>query len=325
MNFSRSIRIAFRPLLGEASTSRIQAPIRFRPLNASMRLHSSAKVMVEDVKDGKQIATESAEDPKLSDEVTTEAKIVSEADPVSPGSVEELPTMPGQVGLDTELPKETPISAFALPTMTPGEALPESFRASQIASLPGATVQRGTYRPSDTERKTNHKLHVQATRNNCIITLTTHDGSVMKRESSGSIGFKKAARSGYESAYRVGMSMFQHIETNQRSWGIYNIDIIWKGFGQGREAVYRALLSSEGTQVRNLVRRISDNTALKVGGTRPRKRRSEFLSRNTIGFMTALLTLSFCLPKQCCKIPHAHVFISQHFKEESRIKWIPNL
>lgn len=262
MNVSRSIRMAFRPLLGEASTSRLQAPIKFQPLNVSMRLHSSTKVMVEEVTDAKQVPAESVEE-------------VTEAKQVPTESVEEPIAA-------TDLPKQTPISAFSLPTMTPDEALPESFRASQTA-LPGTAIQRGAYKPDSSAREQrNHKLHVQATRNNCIITLTSHDGSVMKRESGGSIGFKKAARSGYESAYRVAMSMFQHIETNRSAWRIANIDIIWKGFGQGREAVYRALLSSEGTQIRNLVRRISDNTALKIGGTRPKKRRSEY-------FLTAYL------------------------------------
>lgn len=273
MNVSRSIRMAFRPLLGEASTSRLQAPMRIQPLNASMRLHSSAKVMSDDVKGAKQVTIEPTQEPTSSEQVIIEAN-----DSVDPK------TVTPEAAAETKIPQETPISAFALPTMAPGEALPESFRASQMASLPlpGSAGRKVPFRSSTGEGKQEakpHKLHVQATRNNCIITLTSHDGSVMKRESSGSIGFKKAARSGYESAYRVAMSMFQHIETNSRPWRIQTIEIIWKGFGQGREAVYRALLSSEGTQVRNLVRRVSDNTALKIGGTRPKKRRSELFAQ----------------------------------------------
>ncbi|PWN34064.1 translational machinery component [Meira miltonrushii] len=277
MNVSRSLRMAIRPLMGEASTSRLQAPIRFHNLNASMRLHSSAKVMVDDVKDAKQVTLDSTEQPTSPEQTTSselptiEAEDIVDADKVeAEAAAESTSSEETAIEAETEMPKETPISAFSLPTMAPGEALPESFRASQMSALPGSASQRVPYRTGEQKP---HKLHVQATRNNCIITLTGHEGSVMKRESSGSIGFKKAARSGYESAYRVAISMFQHIETNKSPWRIQGIDIIWKGFGQGREAVYRALLSSEGTQIRNLVRRISDNTALKVGGTRPRKRR----------------------------------------------------
>lgn len=265
-----------------------------------MRLHSSAKVLADDVSDNKQVSAESVEEPTLSEQKDLEEKI--------------------------QTSKNSSVSAFSLPTMAPNDALPESFRASQI-EFPNPTTPRKSFQSYSGQPK-HHKLHVQATRNNCIITLTTHDGSVMKRESGGSIGFKKAARSGYESAYQVAMSIFQQIEANRIKWRLANIDLIWKGLGQGREAVYRALLSSEGTQIRNLIRKMSDNTPLKIGGTRPKKRRSEYSA--CVGtfrgkrILTSFSTFSILF--SAVKLLFRTRLYSYHsILQNDRIEWIPQL
>lgn len=36
------------------------------------------------------------------------------------------------------------------------------------------------------------------------------------------------------------------------------LEIIWKGFGQGRDAVFRTLMSGEGDEIKGLVRRVTD-------------------------------------------------------------------
>lgn len=51
------------------------------------------------------------------------------------------------------------------------------------------------------------------------------------------------------------------------------IELVLKGFGPGREAVVAALTTSRADRVRNLIRRITDATPIKIGGTRPKKRR----------------------------------------------------
>lgn len=54
-----------------------------------------------------------------------------------------------------------------------------------------------------------------------------------------------------------------------------NIELTLKfdGFGPGRDAVYRALLTQEGEPTAKLVRWITDCTPLKIGGTRAKKMR----------------------------------------------------
>jgi small subunit ribosomal protein S11 len=49
------------------------------------------------------------------------------------------------------------------------------------------------------------------------------------------------------------------------------VDLFLKGFGQGREALQKALLSGEGDNVRVLVGSVTDRTPIKIGGTRSKK------------------------------------------------------
>ncbi|KAH8106285.1 hypothetical protein BXZ70DRAFT_1004550 [Cristinia sonorae] len=51
------------------------------------------------------------------------------------------------------------------------------------------------------------------------------------------------------------------------------VNLFLKGFGQGRDAVHKALISSEGEVVRNAISRVTDITPAKIGGTRAKKRR----------------------------------------------------
>jgi len=55
--------------------------------------------------------------------------------------------------------------------------------------------------------------------------------------------------------------------------GRIEVELFFKGFGQGRDALHKALLTSEGEKVRPLVITVTDRTAIKIGGTRAPKRR----------------------------------------------------
>lgn len=50
-------------------------------------------------------------------------------------------------------------------------------------------------------------------------------------------------------------------------------EIVFKGFGHGKQAFFAAMMSSEGRQVRSLVWKFQDRTPLKMGGTRSKKAR----------------------------------------------------
>lgn len=118
-----------------------------------------------------------------------------------------------------------------------------------------------------------HRLFVNASRNNTILTLTSPSGDPLASASGGSVGFKKAARSGYEAGYRAAFAMFGKINEFKDAWRISHLEVLWNGFGQGREAVYRAMLAGEGQATKNLISKMTDNTPVKIGGVRPKKRR----------------------------------------------------
>ncbi|BGP46174.1 hypothetical protein JCM10450v2_002014 [Rhodotorula kratochvilovae] len=204
-------------------------------------------------------------------------------------------------------------AAPAAPTPLPGSAvLPEAFRAPASAPSPAApatrssrspasTLQAGDFLAQSSRRARAHrltqpyKLHVYSTRNNTILTLTTSpsaDPSPSDPQlpvawvSAGNAGYKGAARGTYDAAVEVTLRMFKKIQDlveppvlagGQRSKAAgpppTELEIVWKGFGQGRDAVFRTLMGAEGDDVRRLVKRVTDATPLKVGGTRAKKRR----------------------------------------------------
>ncbi|SJX66425.1 related to ribosomal protein YmS18, mitochondrial [Sporisorium reilianum f. sp. reilianum] len=118
-----------------------------------------------------------------------------------------------------------------------------------------------------------HRLFVNASRNNTVLTLTSPTGDPLASASGGSVGFKKSARSGYEAGYRAAFSMFGKINEYKDAWRIQHLEVLWNGFGQGREAVFRALVAGEGQTTKGLISKMTDNTAVKIGGVRPKKRR----------------------------------------------------
>jgi small subunit ribosomal protein S11 len=117
-----------------------------------------------------------------------------------------------------------------------------------------------------------YRLHCHSSRNNTITTLTHPNGSTVAWFSGGSCDFKKSQRASYEAGYQCAVRMFERIEFIAKAQAMY-IDLFLKGFGQGREALQKALLSAEGENVRNLIYTVTDRTPLKIGGTRAKKAR----------------------------------------------------
>ncbi len=108
------------------------------------------------------------------------------------------------------------------------------------------------------------QVHIYATFNNTIITITDKQGNTVCWESAGSVGFKGsrkstpfAARLATEEAVKKAMGM-----------GLQEADIFVKGPGPGREAAIRAV-QSLGLRVTS----ISDVTPVPHNGCRPPKKR----------------------------------------------------
>ena len=116
------------------------------------------------------------------------------------------------------------------------------------------------------ERKNIEKgsVHIQATFNNTIVTISDVEGNTISWASAGELGFKGsrkstpfAAQSASETAARAAM---EH--------GLKTVEVFIKGPGAGRESAIRAL-ETVGLQITL----IKDVTPIPHNGCRPPKRR----------------------------------------------------
>jgi len=120
-----------------------------------------------------------------------------------------------------------------------------------------------------------YRIHVSCTPNNTLIVMSDSHGHPVKSGSwsGGSCGFKGVNRSGYEAGYQCAVRAFARVKQLAEEAGGARFEVLFKGFGQGREAVVKALMTSEGDDVRPFVTRVTDNTPIKIGGTRAKKTR----------------------------------------------------
>jgi small subunit ribosomal protein S11 len=108
------------------------------------------------------------------------------------------------------------------------------------------------------------QVHVFASFNNTIVTVTDTQGNTVCWGSSGSAGFKGSRKS---TPFAARLAAEQAIKAAQ-SMGIQEVDLIVKGPGPGRESAIRAV-QSMGLKVRS----IADITPVPHNGCRPPKKR----------------------------------------------------
>jgi small subunit ribosomal protein S11 len=118
-----------------------------------------------------------------------------------------------------------------------------------------------------------HHFHVYATKHNTHITLTRPNREPIMSYSAGNIGFRKAARKHYDSAFQLASYVMGRIQEQGINAQITKLEVCLRGFGAGREAVTKAFLGNEGRFLRGKVVKVSDATRIKFGGTRSKKPR----------------------------------------------------
>ena len=107
-------------------------------------------------------------------------------------------------------------------------------------------------------------VHVRATFNNTLITVTDPGGDVLCKESGGTMGFKGSRKSTPFAAQRVA----ETAATKAKKMGMTEVDVLINGPGSGREGAVTALQAA-GIRVLS----IEDVTAIPHNGCRPPKRR----------------------------------------------------
>jgi small subunit ribosomal protein S11 len=126
------------------------------------------------------------------------------------------------------------------------------------------STRRGSAAKKAKRSLSSAQVHIYASFNNTIVTITDLQGNAVCWGSSGSAGFKGsrkstpfAARLAAEQALKAAMAL-----------GVQEVDLIVKGPGPGRESAIRSL-QSIGIRVRS----ISDVTPVPHNGCRPPKKR----------------------------------------------------
>jgi small subunit ribosomal protein S11 len=108
------------------------------------------------------------------------------------------------------------------------------------------------------------QVHIYASFNNTIITITDQQGNAVCWGSAGSAGFKGSRKS---TPFAARLAAEQALK-DALSLGVQEVDLIVKGPGPGRESAIRAVQST-GIRVRSM----SDITPVPHNGCRPPKKR----------------------------------------------------
>ncbi|MBA2479892.1 MAG: 30S ribosomal protein S11 [Planctomycetes bacterium] len=107
-------------------------------------------------------------------------------------------------------------------------------------------------------------VHINATFNNTIISITDQNGEVASWESAGSIGYKGSKKS---TPFAAQLAM-ERAGDKAMKLGLKEAEVRVRGPGAGRESAIRALVNSG-----IIVKAIIDVTPLPHNGCRPRKKR----------------------------------------------------
>ena len=107
-------------------------------------------------------------------------------------------------------------------------------------------------------------VHIQATFNNTLVSVTDPDGRLVCWSSSGSLGFKGSRKGTPFAAQQAAL----RAANAARDHGMRTVEVRVKGPGSGRESAIRALATT-GLEIRN----IKDVTPIPHNGCRPPKRR----------------------------------------------------
>lgn len=107
-------------------------------------------------------------------------------------------------------------------------------------------------------------LHIIATYNNTIVSLTDDKGGVVSTASSGSLGFKGAKKSTPFAAAKVS----ELVADKAIQMGVKTVSVVVNGVGAGRESAVRAF-SGKGIDIS----KIQDRTPIPHNGPRPKKAR----------------------------------------------------
>ena len=107
------------------------------------------------------------------------------------------------------------------------------------------------------------QLHIKATFNNTIISITDKTGEVVATASAGACGFRGSKKG---TAYAAQVASEKALTAAKQNNGLNTVAVFISGIGQGRDAAIRAA-ATIGIEVES----ITDKTGVPHGGVRPKK------------------------------------------------------
>lgn len=106
-------------------------------------------------------------------------------------------------------------------------------------------------------------VHILATFNNTIVSITDQSGGVLTYSSAGACGFRGSKKG---TAYAAQVAVEKAAQAAKQLHGLKKVDVFVKGLGLGRDSAIRTLNSLD-----IYVETLTDATGIPHGGVRPKK------------------------------------------------------
>src|SRR6204780_2147586 len=133
-----------------------------------------------------------------------------------------------------------------------------------MAKAPAKTGKKKAFKKKEKKSIPTGLVHVQASFNNTIITITDTVGNVISWSSSGSLGFRGSRKGTPFAAQQASLTAANKAKES----GLRSVEVRVAGPGSGRESAVRALATA-GIEVKS----IRDVTPIPHNGCRPPKKR----------------------------------------------------
>jgi small subunit ribosomal protein S11 len=133
-----------------------------------------------------------------------------------------------------------------------------------MAKAPAKTVKKKTFKKKEKKHVPVGLVHIQATFNNTIVTVTDQSGNVVAWSSAGALGFRGSRKGTPFAAQQAALTA----ANKAKEAGMRTVEVRVSGPGAGRESAIRTL-ATVGLEVRA----IKDATPIPHNGCRPPKRR----------------------------------------------------
>jgi small subunit ribosomal protein S11 len=133
-----------------------------------------------------------------------------------------------------------------------------------MAKAPAKTARKKVVKKKEKRVVHNGVVHIQATFNNTIITISDPEGNTVSWSSAGSLGFRGSRKGTPFAAQQAALTA----ANKAGEVGLRTVEVRVSGPGSGRESAVRALATA-GLEVRA----IRDATPIPHNGCRPPKKR----------------------------------------------------